>query len=526
MGRSIKPLLNIYDAFGWIPTIRGALSLDLMGDSTNMWGDVDRHAVAFVNFEGLSSERFIAATTLHNVSDSKYGKDYIRTFRYFFYGSIHNAEDGKQFLNSMRSQIQNADDIKVVESLVQKEGVLLGRLVILTEETVSLSELEVRIIKGIKELRSGRREYDSKFSVEADSLETLDGLRKKMKTAWGAIRDDIDNLGIEDKIKFSFDVFLTRDGITLLKDCTDNRSRLTYFEEGTSSDYTKCVPIHRMFKTAMNFMKFLFHKNYHHEEEHDTFLPASNLHPYRSSGDFSKIMKHQTDAFFNPLMKLRRNEYRQLNIDPVGILCYAKSFVYVCRNRCLIPEEEAGIHLDYISLQELEMGHAMRYSKSLLTSLATQRNLFFILTTVLAFAVAVLKIFESALHISGNNEIKYMADASWIYTALAVTAVCVIGYVLFEISSYFASKREFRTSRFRHAKNVLRSRIFFHDSNLRESKLSWQLRLYIWIQDQWYELSGSDKDSLRGKRLIIIVKAVAWGLILGISSLFAVKLIF
>lgn len=507
MGRDISPLLEIYDAFGWIPTIRGALSLDLMGDSANMWGDVDRHAVAFVNFDGFSSERFIAATTLQNVSDTKYGKDYVRTFRYFFYGSIHNSSDSNDFLKNLPSKVREGEKIKEIEALVKEEGVLLGKLVIVVEETYSLSDLEIRIINQIKDLVSARRQYDGKFSVEAVSLKSLDAMRGDMKTGWLSLKHDIDHLKFEDKIQFTFDVFLTRDGITLLRDCSDDRSKATYFEAGTSNDYTQCVPIHRMFKTAMNFMKFLFHKNYHHEEEHDTFLPASNLHPYHSSRNFSKVLKHQTDAFLNPLMKMRRNEYRQLSVDPVGILCYAKSFVYVCRDKCLIPEDEARRQLDHIALQEQEMGHAMRYSKSLLTSLATQRNLFFILTTVLAFAVAVLKILESALHLSSDSGV---VKLSWVYTALMVMAVCAVGYILFEISSYFASKREFHRSRLRKWKNRIRTFLFMRDSDLRNSKLSWQLRMYMWIQDRWFELSQSKDDSLRGKQLKVWAIVILW----------------
>lgn len=78
--QDLKSLLQYYDSFGWVPTIGGALALDLMGDKSGLFGDVDRFSVVVKNINGLSSERFIAATSLNTVNDRKYGPDYYRTF--------------------------------------------------------------------------------------------------------------------------------------------------------------------------------------------------------------------------------------------------------------------------------------------------------------------------------------------------------------------------------------------------------------------------------------------------------------
>lgn len=472
-----------------------------MGMQNQIWGDVDRFAVEFNNFDGLSTERFVVATSLHNVSDSKYGSNYTRTFRYFFYGTIHSKEDGDALLRTLNLDAADSS----ISNLVYQDGLLLGHLVIVLEDTNRLSELEVRIINDIKYLSDLKRDYVRDFSIDAVSLEKLKTDRAGMKSQWLKIREEIGQLILENKRQYEFDVFLTRDGILLLKDRTAEEHRSTYFSEGTASDYTQNVPLHRIFKTAMNFMKFLFHANYHHEEEHDTFLPASNLHPYRQTGNFSRIFKHQIDAFLNPLMKMRREHIRIHTIDPVGIMNYAKSFVYACRNNSLIDDSEAKRQLDYISLLDAENSHSSRHHKSLINSLATQRNIFFILTTILAFAVAVLKIFESGVRISGHDG-KILGSQPWYYTLLAIVCICLVGYICFEISHHQITKREFHVHKARLRKNQFRAWLFHRDSNLLKGRFSCNLTSYIWIQDKWNDLFHGDKS----KNGILTLKIAFW----------------
>lgn len=517
MSSRIKPLLKYHDAFGWIPTIRGALSLDLIGNSKEIWGDVDRYAVDIINHGGLSSERFIAASAFQNVSDSKYGVVYTRTFRYFFYGSIHSKADGDAFIEKLPNEIVSCEDFKNVKDLIYNDGVLLGHLVIVPEETVNISNQEVHILNIIKDLISLRKDYNYTFSIKADSLGELAEKRLKMKAKWEIIRKGIDKLDSGNETKFSFDVFLTRDGIILLKDTSDENSRQFYFKSDTAEDYTQNIPIHRLFKTAMNFMKFLFHKNYHHEEQNDTFLPASNLHPYRATGNFSRIFKHQTDAFLIPLAKLRRRDFKHANVDPVGILCYTKSFTYACRNNGLITDDEAERQLDYISIQEQEINHRTRYSKSLLSSIASQNNLFFILTTILAFTVAVLKIFESGRNISGKTGSIFPDKSPWIYTALVIFGVCVAGYIFYVVSAYCASRREFKKSGFQRFKNRMKSWLFFADSNLKRARLSWRMQWYMQLQECRAELlEHFIQDPIARRRAIFVANAIIWVIMLGL----------
>lgn len=129
----LKPLLYHFDAFGWIPTIRGALSLDLMGQPEHMLGEVDRFSVDTPCHEGFTTGHYIAATSLLNVFDTKFGEDYIRSFRFFFYASIHDLNEGEKFLKDLDLQIQNHSLFPRIRSLITDEGVLLGHLFIVIE---------------------------------------------------------------------------------------------------------------------------------------------------------------------------------------------------------------------------------------------------------------------------------------------------------------------------------------------------------------------------------------------------------
>lgn len=518
MAADIKPILHSFDAFGWIPTLRGALSLDLMGDSGLMWGDVDKFSVAFSEYTGTYSQRYIAATSFHNVSDSKYGKDYCRSFRYFFYGSVPNNNDATQCYKNLIGDNPDDAELNSIRTLAENERFLLGHLFIVLEETHTLTDLEVSIIKRIKDLVNKKEEYVYQFSYEADSLENLEVKRRQMKRHWEVVKNDIDHLTSQDCKVFHFGVFMTRDGITLLKDLTANESKKLYFEAGTSSDYTANIPIHRIFKTALNFIKYLFHKNYHHEEEHDTFLPVSNLHPFHVNHKFTRIFKHQIDAFLHPIMKLRRQGIKNVNLDSTGIICYAKSFIYVCRNNHLIPKDQADKELEFIALQESEIAHTSRHTKSLINSLASQNNLFFMLSTVLAFMVAALKIYESGMRLSGS-ELGWLSNEDWYSTVALLVILGAIGYLILFLSTKLAKKKEFRLNKAKSNKLRLRNAIFHKDSDLNNKRLSKSLRLYIWIQNTWNEKFNHGSDRGKGKKGIQIAKIVFWTIMMGLSIL-------
>jgi hypothetical protein len=88
-----SPLINSFDAVGWIPTIRGSLSLSLFDNSKSIFGDVDKFSVEFKNYyPNFVSSRYLVATSLLATDDYKVGEEYCRTFRYVFRGTINDVQ--------------------------------------------------------------------------------------------------------------------------------------------------------------------------------------------------------------------------------------------------------------------------------------------------------------------------------------------------------------------------------------------------------------------------------------------------
>lgn len=340
-----------------------------------------------------------------------------------------------------------------------------------------------------------------------------------MKQKWASVRNDMDKLVRDQQKKtLHFEVFLTRDGIILLKDRTENPdTHSIYSVPGTPSDYTTHVPLHRVFKTAMNFVKFLFHKNYHHEKENDTFLPASNLHPFMTRGDFSGVFKHQIDSFLNPLMKLRRkgvNGFEHINIDPTGILNYCKSFVYTCRNNNLIGQKKTKRELDYLTLLGSDINHTFRHSRSLLNSIASQGTPSSVITSVLTFVVAVLTIINSTISLIGNNPEQSLKFPSWHYPVLIIIGLAICGHLIITYSQKDGWKKDYHINYIRKTKNTIISTIFFKDSDLNKQVLSWQLRLYIkWTNSYRALINKLFKGKQLHRQVHVTFTLIKWGLI-------------
>mgnify|MGYP000885419012 CR=1 FL=1 len=488
--RDLHRLLEKFDCFGWVPSIRGALSLDLTGQFSNILGDVDCHSVVVKNFNKLTSEQFVAATSLISVNDRKHGDDYDRLFRYFFIGAIHNQKRNQIFLDNYKL----CED-KDVKEVLDKEGALLGTLLIKVEQSYNLTEQEVEILTSIKKLEKLKQSYQKDFYEDAVSLAILDCKRKEMKTKWETLENMINNLTKDNgHIIYSFDIFLSRDGILLIKDISSEQSKNTYFQNGTPSDYTQNIPLHRLFKCAMNFIKYLFHYNYHHNIEHDTYLPASNLHPLRNSldKDFNRIFKHQLDAFMQPITRLKRNNFKQYPIDPNGIICYARAFIQTCYCNGLISKDKKESYNSYLSIQETEINHLTRHHKTQLSTVVLQRNFIFIISAVLALTVAVVKLIGTIIKIP-QIEIGENVSNQSVIACISLVFILFLGWGVYEMTYARILKKEFRHQS---DKNYIRN-IFLRNSNLKKARLSISYILYLWMQERFLSI---------GKKMYIIFK--------------------
>ena len=408
------PLINTFDCIAWVPTIRGGLSLSLIDDSKSIQGDVDKYSVEFKELNGFESTRYLAASSLFTFEDSKLGKHFSRTFRFLFRGTINE----KQRLTEV---VENLfEDKKEAVDLFQEKDFLIGKLSFLpacniyeeaalgnldsndnvgeagnTDDIDELTRKEADLIELLKKLSDEKRKYTRFFSVESASCAELDNQRALMKSIWLQVEEKMKAIegGLNNKPVYKFDVVLSKDGILFLREDTDRQFKTHYIQQGTSSDFTQNIPIHRIFKTAMNFIKYLFHCNYHHQEEHDTFLPVTNLHPIRGSGgNLSKIVKHQIEAFLTPVTKMKRDGLMTYSCNPIGVLLYAESFLFVFEENNFLKHDEAHLLRKFINQQKKEMELLLSENKAVVTSFLTQKNLLSTITVGLAFVLATINV--------------------------------------------------------------------------------------------------------------------------------------
>ena len=485
-------LIRHYDSIGWIPTIRGCLSLDLIDKAKCILGDVDKYSVRFKQYYGLESAHYLIATSLNTVNDTKGGTDYVRSFRYIFTGSINDKKATQEFLKN--NKLEGDESLK---AYIEDEGLLIGRLAIVAEDGHKLSSSEVILLKGLKDLTKLNNNYLELFHVKAASMEKLKKVREAMYERWKLLAETARQIEEEKEIDrpiFRFDVALTRDGILLLKDVTCDEWKKTYAAQGTPDDYTQNMPIHRLFKDAMNYIKYLFHSNYHHNEDHDTYLPASNLHPIIDYNDkknkaskfvckllscpekldLYKVFRHQLDAFLVPVIRLKREGFSSYTVDPKGIILYAKAFIRVFKENNLVNECVAVKAQEHCDILEKEIEQMTAEHSAIVRAFITNHNPFIILPALLAFVLACLET-ANLLHLYVKQYvISIMYVHNPYYAVGKFLLLAFLGYILYIISRTRALTKKFKL------KEKSKNRLFV-DSNLKENsgRFSYRYKFYI-----------------------------------------------
>lgn len=512
MTEPLQNLISYYDCLGWIPTIRGCLSLDLIDNAESILGDVDKYSVRFKKINGLHSTHYLIASSLLTVNDTKV-IDYVRTFRYIFTGSINDEEQTNQELLTQGKLKDDAD----LKKYLKEEGLLVGHLTIVVEETNLLSDLEVSFLCSLQELSAKNEKFCKEFNVNAASMEILESYRSEMLQKWKALQHLAHKIETDEKNKrptFCFSVVLTRDGILLLKDVSSEEYKKSYAAPGSADDYTQNIPIHRLFKMAMNYVKYLFHSNYHHNEDHDTYLPTSNLHPIKafSPMNLDKVFRHQLDAFLVPVIKMKRNKFASFSIEPQGIIFYAKAFIRVFESHGLINDSVTKKAKDYCDILEKEVEHMTSRNNALANALLTQHNPFIIMSGMLAFVFTCLKLISIFVRIPqlSIRDIMNITDTNsslLLFDIVVVMTLSIIGYLIYIIPRSLFLNKQFNPEKRR--KNLL-----FRNSNLRRAEFSWQYKFYIHFSTVKLKI---------GKRQIYIIKNFA---MLGLLVVSVIAMIF
>lgn len=485
MSAVLESLISKYDGIGWIPTIRGCLSLDMIDDAKSILGDTDKYSIRFKRINGLHSEHYLIASSLLTVNDSKGGSNYIRTYRYIFTGSIKTDEVSIHSFLKEKGYVDNAE----LQKYIEDDGLLIGRLVIVASDKVEEKENsrlmfthrlvtdEVKLLMGLQMLTELNQEFQNQFSMEAASMTDLQATREKLLEKWTeleATARKIENDTFSGRPTFCFEVVLTRDGILLLKDVTREEYRSYFAEPGSADDYTQNIPLHRLFKSAMNYMKYLFHSNYHHNEEHDTYLPASNLLSTKMADgklDLYKVFRHQLDAFLVPIIKLKRSSFSNYAVDPMGIILYAKAFIRVFESNHLVSLDITSKAMEHCEILQREIELMTSQHRSIANALIIQHNPYVIATGLLGFEFTCLKTIDVLdLHLSQFFPLIEVFPQPY-YGITKFLTLATIGYALYIYPRSIALKKQFRLKE-------KSKKWMFRDSELDKRRFS-----------RWYDLN-------------------------------------
>jgi len=465
--RPFQLFIDKFDCCGWVPTIRGCLTLDLFNSDT-VWGDTDKYAIWFKNYDNIKKTHiYLIACSLCTFDDSKKDADYSRTVRFIFTGNINDTKKRGKFLKTIFGK-----DKSKAEKTFKEKDLLIGRLSVIVKIKKKLSGNETELIEVLKELQKDKKDFREDFYLKAVKPSDLNDKRKKLKKNWDKANQLIDDFEkeLEGKINqlseeeykqirenkdgkqqykddrlYKFDVVLSRDGILFMKDVTTERFKEDYFDKSEDSidNYKNNIPIHRLFKTSMHFIKFLFHKNYHHRDEDDTFLPASNLNPIKDENTTDRINKHQFDAFLNPIIQVKRGNGSQPNCNPAGVILYAQSFLNVLENNQLISKEKAGTEYKFLETQKKEIEEYLSERKVKLNSFIAQNHILVRIAAGFAFFAAYNGIVKYIFHDDPQFKDFNFTDIGTAYWRFIIFIGCfIIGYLLnFFVNKYHLSKR-------------------------------------------------------------------------------------
>ena len=383
--------IDNYDLVGWVPTIRGSLSLSVFDDTTCLWGDVDKYAIEFKTTNNNKTSRYLAASSLITFDDRKRGKwsykkkwEYKRTFRIFFRGSINDEAHQAKFDEDLHGSIKPD-----LTPFFKEKEVLIGKLSIVTIRSNIIKKPYYRLLKIFNQLTIEKRKYIKHLVM--DDFYELEIQKQILKSYWDNIENSLTHMETTQEGNnpiYTFNVVLSRDGILFLKDVTPPKFR-NYYKKNTVIDHAKNLHVHRISRIAMYYIKFLFHANYYHNEENDAFLPPTNLHQINSDENLVRVVNHQLDALLSPLIKVKRNANNSI-CEPKGLLLYAKSFVYIHKNNKFISYKDANLLCKFINQQSDDFDVLQSDKKIIRNSFLSQNNFLARFAIGLAFLLAVI----------------------------------------------------------------------------------------------------------------------------------------
>lgn len=425
-------LIQQFQGLAWIPTIKGGLSFDVVNTPETLIGDRDKKVAHMKLFNNMRGRHYVVATSLCTFEDDHtshksrkchkscsnypdkdkekkkcrykdyctYPKKYNHTFRFIFVATVSD--------NVMLKGKQESESF----SLTNAGQFLTGRLYIIPQmgkwvDTDMSAVLDTIYRIADKCTAKSNNNRSTRLTGLLEYTKEMNKSNEEFIALWKEVTDNLNRmLSAYARSKVPrpvacIETLLSRDGMLLFRNATD-LSNLRFFKGFRDSLDSGTVPMHRIFKTAATYVKFLFHKNYNHHDKNDSYMPVSNLRNVHNQKDMSKIVRHQMESLLVPVIQLRRQLYKKCNCNPVGIIGYARAFLESSRkqgwliSKCEGSEtNEYEVANNFISdlMEDVRAGHEQTRN-SVLDFLTVQRNPIAFFAIVLTFALAAKEIID------------------------------------------------------------------------------------------------------------------------------------
>lgn len=541
-------LIKQFQGMTWLPTIKGGLSFDLLNNSRLLMGDIDKKVAHMKLFDDMESLHYIVATSLctfeddnrshearkcypdcsnhpDRIKDGKpcrykvyctYPKKYNHTFRFIFVATVSKESGFSQTGKYEAIKLTNASQfltgtLYIIPQMGKRIDTDMSRVlhsISLIEDFVAKSDIKCAtgLLEYSRRLAGLKGEFDPLWQEFNSALSTLQAAYKTSKVP---------------RPVASIEVLLSRDGLMLLRNVTDNRN-LRYFEEFKESLESATIPMHRMFKTAGTYVKFLFHKNYNHQDKNDSYMPVSNLRNVATLQDMSRVVRHQMESLLVPVIQIRRALYKNCKCNPSGIIGYARAFLEAVRKQGWLMKKGEGVEADeyevsknFISnlMEDVRTGYEQTRN-SVVDFLTVQSNVMAIVVILLTFVLTakeLIVLFDPLSEGFGIFGSRFSVAQQ--YTMLLLFSV-LIGIVIKIVTTGHMNKSYFRAGdnkrRWAH-RLIMRKNTDYSD--VKELTLPLRYRFWLW----WVNLKTSLNPYLKKwvwfGLSVIFAGACIWGII-------------
>lgn len=348
----MKSFIKKFNGIGWIPSIKGCFSLNAVVKMNEFnYGVFDKYSIVFtVNNDG-SDKHYFVATSVIKTTDKIGGVKYGRLYRCIFMGVVGDKKiinSDNFYKNKCKYILDN--DICVGDFLMY----------FIDDTSIEYESKESEFLHKLNELEAEIK----------NNLHNSD-VRNKYITKWNELRcifnelSDVDSsrkptklerifFNLKDNILFKknlYKIALYRDGIILINKLEKNANN------SQINDDDKENVLSLDYQMVFLFLKHVFHCDYHHNRSTDDILQI-----FSCKDNLIKFYSAQLSLLLDIVVDAKRFIKTQVNVEPLGIISYAKSFVLICSNKGIINEKEEEYQLKLINnmSNEIEIHNTLK----------------------------------------------------------------------------------------------------------------------------------------------------------------------